>query len=119
MVGEVPTGQLSPQHEKWTEAELKDMIERCNKAKVRIYVDMVTNHMTGGQSGVGTDKSHNNGDKMTYPEFSAADFKWQGQVPSGWFRNPMTMIIPKKTRNCRLGGLRDLNQGSEYVRQNR
>lgn len=33
------------------EAEFKHMIQRCNKAGVRIYVDAVLNHMTGGQEG--------------------------------------------------------------------
>ena len=33
------------------EAEFKDMVHRCNKAGVRIYVDAVLNHMTGAQEG--------------------------------------------------------------------
>lgn len=33
------------------EAEFKDMVHRCNKVGVRIYVDCVLNHMTGGQDG--------------------------------------------------------------------
>lgn len=30
------------------EDQFKDMVDRCNKAGVRIYVDIVLNHMTGG-----------------------------------------------------------------------
>ncbi|CAF5008452.1 unnamed protein product, partial [Rotaria socialis] len=31
-----------------TEAEFIDMVDRCNKAGVRIYVDAVINHMAAG-----------------------------------------------------------------------
>lgn len=33
------------------EADFKNMVHRCNKAGVRIYVDTVLNHMTGGGDG--------------------------------------------------------------------
>jgi len=33
------------------EAQFRDMVARCNKAGVRIYVDIVLNHMTGGSVG--------------------------------------------------------------------
>ena len=33
------------------EDEFRNMVDRCNKAKVRIYVDVVLNHMSGGQGG--------------------------------------------------------------------
>ena len=34
------------------ETQFKDMVQRCNKAGVRIYVDIVLNHMTGPQAGM-------------------------------------------------------------------
>ncbi|OTF78639.1 Group 4 mite allergen-like protein (alpha amylase), partial [Euroglyphus maynei] len=33
------------------EQQFRRMVKRCHKAGVRIYVDIVLNHMTGGQSG--------------------------------------------------------------------
>ena len=33
------------------ENQFRDMVDRCNKAGVRIYVDIILNHMTGGGSG--------------------------------------------------------------------
>src|SRR6218665_1236657 len=36
------------------EHDFRNMVDRCNKAGVRIYVDIVLNHMTGGQKGHGT-----------------------------------------------------------------
>ena len=33
------------------EAQFKNMVQRCNKVGVRIYVDIVLNHMTGAQEG--------------------------------------------------------------------
>ena len=34
------------------EAQFRDMVARCNKVGVRIYVDVVMNHMTDKQSGM-------------------------------------------------------------------
>lgn len=34
-----------------TEQQLRDMVHKCNKVGVRIYVDIVLNHMTGGGNG--------------------------------------------------------------------
>ena len=33
------------------EQEFANMVDRCNKVGVRVYVDIILNHMTGGQSG--------------------------------------------------------------------
>jgi alpha-amylase len=34
------------------EQQFADMVKRCNKVGVRIYVDVVLNHMTGVQTGI-------------------------------------------------------------------
>ena len=34
------------------EKQFRDMVDRCNRAGVRIYVDVVLNHMTGGSKGL-------------------------------------------------------------------
>lgn len=33
------------------EQQFRSMVNRCNQANVRVYVDIVLNHMTGGQQG--------------------------------------------------------------------
>src|SRR5690349_12851098 len=50
-----------------SEAQFKDMVARCNKVGVRIYVDIVLNHMTGGQAGSGSAGSHYDGNTLQYP----------------------------------------------------
>jgi len=78
-----------------TEAELKDMIERCNKVNVRIYVDAVTNHMTGGQSGFGTDGAKYDGNEMVYPNLAKLILPVLINVINLIWKFT-TMIIPKK-----------------------
>ena len=49
------------------EAQLSDMIKRCNKVGVRVYIDLVPNHMTGGSNGRGWVGSEYYGHNGTYP----------------------------------------------------
>ncbi|XP_065353289.1 alpha-amylase 2-like [Cloeon dipterum] len=93
------------------EAALADMIRRCNAAGVRIYPDIVFNHMTGGGSFLtGTGGSTAEPDNKQYPgvPYGPNDF------------NPTCTITnyndPNNVRNCELVGLKDLAQSSEYVR---
>ena len=57
------------------EAEFRDMVQRCNNAGVRIYVDAVINHMSavGGASTAGSPYSVGS---QSYPDagFSRNDF---------------------------------------------
>ncbi|XP_065339160.1 alpha-amylase A-like [Cloeon dipterum] len=93
------------------EAALADMIRRCNAAGVRIYPDIIFNHMTGPHDfAVGTGGSTaepNNKDFPAVP-YSIIDF------------NPSCEIVdyndPVNVRNCELVGLKDLAQSTEYVR---
>ncbi|CAH2234480.1 jg1622 [Pararge aegeria aegeria] len=49
-------------------SELLDMTRRCNRVGVRIYADVVVNHMTGSQTdNKGTGGSTANFDKYDYP----------------------------------------------------
>ena len=121
------------------ENQFRDMVDRCNKAGVRIYVDIILNHMTGGGSGnyfdfnffkeflfskffkikgQGTAGSSWSGDSQSYPAvpYSNLDFHDNRACHSG------DMEIHNyddatECRNCRLVGLRDLDQSKEYVRQ--
>lgn len=93
------------------EQQLKDMIQRCNKAGVRTYVDVVFNHMApSGQTEVikGTAGSEAVPGKRQYPDFSVEDFH-----PSCGINNYQN---PDEIRNCELSGLPDLNQSRQNVR---
>ncbi|KAI7815170.1 alpha-amylase [Rhyzopertha dominica] len=93
------------------EAAFLNMSRRCNAVGIRIYVDAVINHMTGEWNpAVGTGGSTANTGSMSYPSvpYSSLDF------------NPACTVNnyndANNVRNCQLVGLKDLNQGNEYVR---
>ncbi|KAK9871280.1 hypothetical protein WA026_011550 [Henosepilachna vigintioctopunctata] len=91
------------------EQEFQEMTRRCNNAGVRIYVDIIMNHMTG-MSGNGIAGSSADAGSKSYPS-----------VPYGYndFHQSCSLNNyndPNEVRNCELSGLKDLNQGSEYVR---
>uniref|UniRef100_A0A2C9KDQ1 alpha-amylase n=1 Tax=Biomphalaria glabrata TaxID=6526 RepID=A0A2C9KDQ1_BIOGL len=51
-----------------SEDEFRNMVEKCNKSGVRIYVDVVFNHMTGaGGQGFGTNGTFYDGDNLHFP----------------------------------------------------
>ncbi|XP_052741478.1 alpha-amylase [Bicyclus anynana] len=93
-------------------AEFRNMTRRCNKVGVRIYADVVVNHMTGSQANnKGTGGSTANFDKYDYPgvPYNASHFHHPYCIISNY--NNATEV-----RNCQLLGLKDLNQTEEYVR---
>lgn len=93
------------------EDEFRNMLSKCNKAGVRVYVDVVLNHMAAGDSTVnGTGGSTANIPLENYPA-----------VP--YYRNDFhpTCAINNyndkyEVRNCQLVGLPDLNQTIPEVR---
>ncbi|XP_077293276.1 alpha-amylase 1-like [Arctopsyche grandis] len=93
------------------EAAFANMVRRCNNVGVRIYIDAVINHMTGGGGSMGTAGTVSQPSQRQYPG-----------VPFGPpdFNHPICTITNyndrNQVRNCELVGLQDLNQGSEYVR---
>ncbi|XP_032674906.1 alpha-amylase-like [Odontomachus brunneus] len=96
-----------------TKAEFVEMVSRCNRAGVRIYVDAVLNHMTGDfKQARGTGGSTADTYKRQYHDVPYS---------SEHFHNPPCGINnyndPVNVRNCDLVGLHDLNQTSEYVRK--
>ncbi|OWR53975.1 alpha-amylase precursor [Danaus plexippus plexippus] len=97
------------------EQQFSNMVRRCNNAGVRIYVDAIINHMTGTwNENVGTGGSTANFGNWHYPgvPYGRNDFNWPQCVINGNdYRNNAARV-----RNCELSGLKDLNQGSEYVR---
>ncbi|CAB0028879.1 unnamed protein product [Trichogramma brassicae] len=94
------------------EDDLRDMVARCNKVGVRIYVDAVINHMTADAPGkcIGTDGSTAQPEKREFPAvpYTADDYNWP--VCDS---DDSTL---HKARDCELVGLHDLNQRKENVR---
>uniref|UniRef100_A0A182LXD6 Alpha-amylase n=1 Tax=Anopheles culicifacies TaxID=139723 RepID=A0A182LXD6_9DIPT len=93
-----------------SEAEFASMVRRCNAVGVRIYADLVINHMAAISTNGGTGGSTANAGAMQFPAvpFGPNDF------------NPVCTITnyndPIMVRNCQLVGLPDLNQGNSWVR---
>ncbi|KAF4102509.1 hypothetical protein G5714_017309 [Onychostoma macrolepis] len=102
-----------------TEAELKDMITRCNNVGVNIYVDVVINHMCKSIHGEGTPSSCGskfNGNKEDFPSvpYSYLDFNdGKCKTGSGHIENYHDIY---QVRDCRLEDLLDLALEKDYVR---
>ncbi|KAF4076251.1 hypothetical protein AMELA_G00212340 [Ameiurus melas] len=102
-----------------TEAELKDMITRCNNVGVNIYVDAVINHMCGAGGGEGKHSScgsYFNANTKSFPSvpYSNLDFNdGKCYTSSGEIENYNDV---NQVRNCRLVGLLDLALEKSYVR---
>jgi alpha-amylase len=98
------------------EQQFANMVRRCNAVGVRVYVDVIMNHMTGsGRSGQGSGGSSYNAGSKTFPEYSAPDFNDRSKCPSssGDIENYNDV---NQVRNCNLVSLLDLDQSQEYVR---
>lgn len=91
------------------EAEFADMTRRCNAVGVRIYPDIVVNHMSS-MTGFGVGGSYGH---VEHGDFPGVPYTFDD------FNNPrcrMDWNDPPTLRNCELDTLRDLNQTSENVR---
>lgn len=90
-----------------------EMVSRCNRAGVRIYVDAVFNHMTGDhQQAIGTGRSW--ADTFNRHYFNVPYTSEHFHYPSCGINNYNDAA---NVRNCELVGLHDLDQSSEYVRK--
>lgn len=95
------------------EQELADMIRQCNNAGVRIYVDVVINHMTGVHAvNLGTGGSTADPQRRSFPAVPYNDNDFNSPICGIQNYNDRWQV-----RNCELVGLRDLNQRSPWVRQ--
>jgi len=93
------------------EAQFRSMVTRCNNVGVRIYVDIILNHMSGDSSNpVGTAGNRADPAARSYPAvpYSVSDFNTPCSIVDYSDRY--------QVRNCELVGLRDLNQGVTWVR---
>ena len=95
-----------------TESELRQMISRCQRAGVRVYADVVVNHMSASNPGksLGTAGSIAYYDKKLYPAvpYGPADFHAPCIIHD--YHNPL------QVRTCQLNTLLDLNQTRPHVR---
>ncbi|RZC42958.1 Alpha-amylase domain containing protein, partial [Asbolus verrucosus] len=74
-----------------------------------IYVDTVINHMSGG-NGIGTGGSVANATNKYFPAVPYGPDDFNENCPITNFESK------ENSKNCELVGLKDLNQGKEYVR---
>ncbi|XP_076048345.1 alpha-amylase 1-like isoform X2 [Oratosquilla oratoria] len=100
------------------ENAFREMVRRCNKVGVRIFVDAVINHMTGWWPGgtPGTGGSYFDAASESYPSIPYSGFDFNDgscHTASGTIENYQDA---NQVRNCKLSGLNDLDQGDEYVR---
>ena len=89
-------------------AAFQNMVSTCHAAGVKVIADAVINHMTISGPGTGTGGSWYN--KYDYPGY------YQNQDFHSC-RSPISNYGDRgNVQNCELGGLADLDTGSEYVR---
>lgn len=96
-----------------TEAEFQAMVNTCHAAGVRVYADVIIQHMAAG-AGTATNGSTWSAGSLTYPHFSAQDFHPACDIQGGDYGSPGNRY---NVLNCRLVGLPDLKTESTYVRQ--
>ncbi|XP_075978454.1 alpha-amylase-like [Anticarsia gemmatalis] len=96
-----------------SEADFLNMTTRCNKRGVRIYADVVINHMTGnGALNIGTAGSTAEFEQYDYPD---VPYKREHFNQPECDMNNLDNAT--EVRVCQLVGLKDLNQTEPYVRQ--
>ncbi|XP_034951009.1 alpha-amylase 2-like [Chelonus insularis] len=95
------------------EEDFKDMVRRCNAVGVRIYVDVILNHMAADQSFevIGTGNSTADPPSRNYPAIPYIQTHFNEPCDIRDWSDPVQI------RNCELVGLHDLNQSIEYVRE--
>jgi alpha-amylase len=92
--------------------EFVNMVKSCMNHQIRVYVDVILNHMAEGDREImGDDHSVADPPKLQYPAvpYQADAFNEFCIVQN--YTNAFEI------RNCRLVGLPDLNQGKENVRE--
>lgn len=95
------------------EMEFTQMVQRCRKAGVRIYVDVVVNHMAAPGQGEIDGTAGSKADPLAR-DFPAVPFNRSHFHPSCEIQDYQNA---SQVRNCELSSLPDLNQTIPYVRQ--
>nr|XP_033772179.1 pancreatic alpha-amylase-like [Geotrypetes seraphini] len=102
------------------EEQFRDMVTRCNKVGVYIYVDAVINHMCGAAGGSGTHCTCGSYFNTGSRDFSAVPYSdWdfndgKCKTGSGEIEN---YSDPYQVRDCKLVSLLDLALEKDYVRE--
>lgn len=95
-----------------TQDELADMVSRCHAAGVKIYADVVLNHMASHGAGKGIGGSDFDTAKFSYAgvPYTRTDFNEPCAIePSDYSEEPW------RVQHCQLLGQQDLDTGSETV----
>jgi alpha-amylase len=97
------------------EAAFLDMSRRCNAVGIRIYPDIIINHMAAGNGRgwtAGTGGSQSRSDTLEFPAvpFGPNDFNQPQCAIDSCYCNAANI------RNCNLVGLTDLALSKQYVR---
>ncbi len=90
--------------------DLPGLIAACHAAGVRIYVDVVLNHMASGQ-GSGTGGSSYDENTLSYPQFGPNDFHPDCTIQASDYASNRSNVV-----NCRLDGFPDLATDQDSVR---
>jgi alpha-amylase len=94
------------------EAEFLEMTTRCNAVGVRIYVDVLPNHMAADHAvTIGTGGSTANTYIRDFPAVPYSDQDFNRKCDIYDWNHPI------EVRNCMLVGLHDLDQSKEWVRE--
>lgn len=94
------------------EQEFHNMVERCNRVGVRIYVDLVPNHMTAvTDHPIGTGNSTADVPNRSFPAISYGSNDFHSTCSINNYYNAT------EVRDCELVGLPDLNQRIPHVRE--
>ncbi len=94
-------------------AEFADMVARCKKAGVDIYVDALTNHMAGLGSGTGVGGSEYSSYNYPVP-YGFDDFHHCGRNGDNSIANYQDLW---EVQNCNLGTLTDLDTANPAVQK--
>ncbi|XP_011187161.2 alpha-amylase-related protein [Zeugodacus cucurbitae] len=95
------------------EAEFADMLRRCNAVGVRIYVDVLLNHMAASHEGIvkGTGGSIANPSTKYFPAVPYAEIDFHPSCEIHDWNDRF------QVQNCELVSLKDLDQSTEWVRE--
>lgn len=101
-----------------SQRQLREMVRVCRRHGVHVFADVVLNHMTGGQAGRGSAGTPYNGTAEIYhgqPGYTPANFNDpKCRSDDGNIHNYGSA---EEVKNCRLNGLRDLDQSQPHVRR--
>jgi alpha-amylase len=97
-----------------TTAELQSMINTCHTAGVRVYADVVPNHVAAAGSVSSANVGYNPG-ALSYPRFGSANFHPACDIVQSDYNGTASGGNRSHVTQCRLVNLPDLDTGSTYV----